>query len=448
MKVSTDRIEGSQVVLNIEVEDEEMEGAIKQAYRRLGAKANIPGFRKGKAPPAIIEQFFGRAALVEDAAEHLLPEVYDRAVQEHGVEAIARPDVEILQVDPLAFKATVPVRPTIEFEDYHQLKFAPDVVEVTGEEEAEALERLRFHQAPWEPAERAAKFGDLLAIDVQGTIEGNTVIDEKGGWYQLSPDPPSAIPGFAEHLEGAEKEEEREFTLTMPPEQGEYGGQECSFKVRVNEIKQKNLPEVDDEFAKSLGQGFETVDSLKERIHTDLTARKEADVRNELEEKAINGLVDLARIEFPDILVQQEIEHIIAERKRYINDPNGLEGYLKSAGKTEEEFRNELRPMAERMVVRSLVLQRFAELEGIEVNAAEIDAEVEHIKQHSSDEGVRKVFDSPSARESLGRNLFIRKAIARLVDIVTEDKSPKKSKKESFTSHTKEEGEENGDATR
>ncbi|MEE8470127.1 MAG: trigger factor [Dehalococcoidia bacterium] len=448
MKVSTDKIEGSQVVVNIEVEDDEMEGAIKQAYRRMGAKAAIPGFRKGKAPAAILEQYFGRDALVEDAAEHLLPEVYDRAIEEHGVEAIARPEVEILQTDPLAFKATVPVRPTIEFGDYHQIKFEMEAVVVTEEEEAEALEGLRLNRAPWEPVERAARFGDLLAIDVEGTVDGKTVIDEKGGWYQLSPDSASAIAGFAEQLEGAEKgEEEREFTLTLPPDRGEYGGQECSFKVRVSEVKQKNLPEVDDEFAKSLGQGLETVDALKERIAADLRARKEAEARSNLEEKAVNALVDLASLEFPDIMVQQEIDHLITERKRYLGDHNGLENYLNSVGKTEEEFRDEMRPIAERIVVRSLALQKFAELHGIEVGAAEIDAEVEHIREHSSDERVRKLLDSRSTRESLGRNLFIRKAIGRLVEMVTADEASSTSIEESVASQTNEEGDENGDTT-
>ncbi|MCJ7521514.1 MAG: hypothetical protein MUP21_04785 [Dehalococcoidia bacterium] len=184
MKVSTDRIEGSQVVLNIEVDAEEMESAIKKAYHRLGAKTTVPGFRKGKAPPEMLERYFGREALVEDAVEHLLPEVYDRAIQEQEVDAIAQPQVEVLQIDPLSFKATVPVQPTIELDDYHQVKFEQEAVVVTEEEEAEALEKIRYMQAPWTPMERPAKSGDLLAIDVEGTVEGEVVINEKEGWYQ------------------------------------------------------------------------------------------------------------------------------------------------------------------------------------------------------------------------------------------------------------------------
>ena len=447
MKVSTDRIEGSQVVLNIEVDAEEMESAIKKAYHRLGAKTTVPGFRKGKAPPEMLERYFGREALVEDAVEHLLPEVYDRAIQEQEVDAIAQPQVDVLQIDPLSFKATVPVQPTIELDDYHQVKFEQETVVVTEEEEAEALEKIRYMQAPWTPMERPAKSGDLLAIDVEGTVEGEVVINEKEGWYQLSPDLPNALPGFAEQLEGAEKGEERVFTLTLPAEQGESGGKECSFKVLVNEIKEKKLAEMDDDFAKSLGQGLETLDSVKEKIAADLRSRKEMEAKNNLEEKAIKALVDLARAEFPDIMVQNEIDHLMSEQERHFGDRHGLEDYLNRLKKTQEEFRNELRPMAERIVLRSLVLQRFAELEGVEVSAADIDAEVENMMQYASDEGVRRLFDSSSARESLRRNLFIRKAIDRLAEIATAGEASMASEEESVVSPAKEEEDENGDAT-
>jgi len=447
MKVSTDKIEGSQVVLNIEVEAEEMEGAIQQAYRRLGAKTTVPGFRKGKAPSAILEQYFGKGALVEDAAEHLVPELYDRAIREQEVEAIAQPQIEVLQADPLAFKATVAVRPAVKLDDYHQIEFALEPVVVTEEEVTEALENIRYMQAPWEPVERPASLGDLLAIDVEGTVGDKSVINEKEGWYRLSPDLPSALPGFAEQLEGAEKGEERVFTLTLPPEQGDFAGQECNFRVLVNEIKQKNLPELDDEFAKGLGQGLETLDSLKEKIAADLKSRKEWEAKNNLEEKAIKALVDLAQVDFPDIMVQQEIEHLIAEREQHSGGRASLENYLNSVKKTEDEFRNELRPMAERIVIRSVVLQRFAELEGVEVSAADIEAEVENMKQRASDEGVRRLLDSPSARESLGRNMFIRKAIDRLFKIATGEEAPVSSGDESAASQAKEEEDENGDAT-
>jgi len=435
------------VVLNVEVETEEMENAIKQAYRRLGAKTTVPGFRKGKAPPEMLERYYGKEAFIEDAAEHLLPEVYDRAIDEHEVEAIARPEIDILQANPLSFKATVPVRPSVELEDYSEIKFEQEAVEVTEEEVTEATERLRYMNAPWEPVDRPARFGDLLAINVEGTVDDNIIVDEKEGLYQLEPDPPNAVPGFAEKVEGAEKGEERVFTLTLPEDRGELGGKECNFKVVVNEIKTKNLPELDDEFAKSLGQGLETLDSLKEMISTEIRSRKEWEAKSKLEEQAIEALVALARAEFPDVMVQNEIDRLIDERERYFGDRSKLDAYLESVKKTQDELRNELRPMAERAILRSLVLQRFAELEEVEVSNADVDAEVERIIQNASGEGVRQLFDTESNREMLRRNLYIRKAIDRLVEIATAEPGAVTSEEESTESPEKEEGDENGDET-
>ena len=440
MKVSTERIEGSQVILKIEADAEEMERSLQQAYRRLAAKTNVPGFRKGKAPRSMLERYLGRDALVEDAANHLIAETYDQAVREQGVEPIARPQVEILQIEPVSFKATVPVRPTVELGDYHQIKFTPEAVAVTEEEVIEAVEKLRYLRAPWDPVDRAAKFDDLLNIDVEGMVEGKAVISEKGGWYQLSPDMPSSFPGFAEKLDGAKKGEERVFTLPLPQDYGELAGKECNLKVLVNEIKQKNLPNLDDDFAKSLGWGIETVAPLREKVAADIKSEKERVARRKLGDKVVEAAVAVARIEYPDILVQDEIDHLIAQRRQYLGERESLEDYLKNTKKTEEEFRNELRPIAEDTVRRSLVLEKLSKLEKIEVSDAEVDAEVERLAQYSSDERIRQLFRSPSGWESVKRNLSVSKIVDRLIEIATKDE-------ESKPSMAKEGGNENGNPT-
>ena len=442
MKVTTERIEGSRVVLNIETDKDEMDKSMDKAYRRLAAKTAVPGFRKGKAPRPMLERYLGREALVEEAANLLLVETYDKAIEEHKVDAIARPQVEVIQVEPLSFKATVPVRPTVELGDHHEIKFIPETVVVTDDEVNEALERLRNMRATWEPVEREAKPEDLLNIDVEGTVEGKVVISEKGGWYPLSPEPSSSLPGFSEQLEGAKKGEERAFTLKLPQDFKEFGGQECSFKVSVNDIKQKNLPDLDDELAKSLGRGIETVVALKERIVADIRGDKERIEKRKLEDKAIEALVAISRLEYPDILVQDEIDHLIEERKQYLGEKDSLENYLKNAKKTVEEFRNELKPGAEDIIKRSLVLDKLAEAEKIEVGDSEVETEVERVIQGANnDERVRQLFSSPSGRQSLKRNLYIRKTIDRLVDIATkvEETTPLEGK---------EGGKENGEPTK
>ncbi len=422
MKSTTEKIEGSRVVLSIETDNEEMEKSMEKAYRRLAAKTAVPGFRKGKAPRPMLERYLGREALMEEAANLLLVETYDKAIEEHKVEAIARPEVEVIQVEPLSFKATVPVRPTVELGDYHDIKFVPEQVEITEEEVNEALERLRNMRSTWEPVEREAKIDDLLNIDVEGTAQDKVVVSEKGGWYVISANPDAPFPGFSKELEGAKKAEERAFTLKLPEGFKESAGQDCVFKVKVNEVKQKNLPTLDDEFAKSLGKGVDTLDVLKERIKSDLKSAKERMARGRLEDKAIDALVAISRLEYPDIMVQNEIDHLVEERRQYQGGEGSLEDYLKNAKKTEEEFRNELKPAAEGVIKRSLVLAKLGELEKVEVSAADIDAEIERVVQNSSnDERVRQVFSSPTARESLGRNIYIRKAIDRLAEIATKD---------------------------
>jgi trigger factor len=442
MKVSTEKIQGSQVVLTIEADKEEMDKSMEKAYRRLAAKTAVPGFRKGKAPRPMLERYLGRDALVEEAANLLMAESYDKALEEHKVDAIARPKVEVLQVEPLSFKATVPVRPIVELGDYHEIKFIPETVVVTDEEVTEAQERLRQTRATWEPVEREAKFEDLLNIDVEGTAQGKVVVSEKGGWYPLSPEPSSSLPGFSAQLEGAKKGEERAFTLKLSQEFGELTGQDCSFKVLVNEIKQKNLPDLDDEFAKSLGRGIETIDALKEKVFADIKSEKERMERRRLEDKAIEALVAISRLEYPDILVQNEIDRLIDERKQYLGEKDSLENYLKNVKKTEEEFRNELKPMAEDMIKRSLVLEKLGEVEKTEVSDAEVDAEVERIIQGAkNDERVRQLFSSPSGRESLRRNIYMRKTIDRLVEIATKGE-------ETIPLEEKEGGKENGESTK
>ena len=440
MKVKTEKIEGSQVVLNVETDNEEMERSMDKAYRRLAAKTTVPGFRKGKAPRPMLERYLGREALVEEAANLLIVETYDKAIEEHKVEAIARPKLEVLQIEPLSFKATVPVRPTIELGEYKDIKFVPETVTVTEDEVNEALERLRNMRANWEPVEREAKYDDLLNIDIEGTAKDKSVVSEKGGWYVLSTGPSSSFPGFSEQLLGVKKGEERVFTLNLPQDYKELAGEECNFKVLVNDIKQKALPNLDDDFAKSLGQDLGTVAALKEKAAADIKTEKERLSRRSLEDKAIEALVAISRLEYPDILVQNEIDHLVAERKQYLSEQGGMENYLKNAKKTEEEFRNELKPMAEDVIKRSLVLEKLGQLEKIEVSEADVDSEVERIiKGANNDERVRQLFSSPSGRESLKRNTYMRKIIDRLIDIATkgEESTP-----------SMEGGKENGEAAK
>ena len=417
MKVSSERIENSQVVLKVEAEPEEVERSLEEAYRHLVKKADVPGFRRGKAPRAMLERYLGKEALLGEAVERLVPQLYSRAVEEQGIDAIAQPEIEITQTDPLIFKATVPLPPTVELGNYRQIRVDPEPVEVAEEEMEKAMEQVRYQHAPWQPAERPIQFGDLVTIDVKGSLEDGSLLDRKDLQYEVLKGLPFPVPGFSEQLEGLEKGEEKEFTISFPAdyEISEFAGKEYPFRVVVSEIKEKKLPELNDEFAKSVGEGFEDLESLRQRIASALKALAEEKERRRFEEKVIDAVVELSKVDFPPVSVEREIDRLIRETEA------SLEERIRSMGKSEEELREELRPLATRRATIYLVLGKGAEEERIEVAEAEIEEEVEAIAQRAGERGeeIRRMFNSTAARQSLEEALLNRKTVKRLVEIAS-----------------------------
>lgn len=418
MKLSSEKIENSQVVLNIEAEPEEVELALEESYRHLAKSTDIPGFRRGKAPRAMLERYLGREVLLEEATEHLVPQLLGRALEEQGIDAIAEPEIEITQNDPLIFKSTISVRPTVELGDYRQVRIDPEPVEVTDEEVDKAMEQIRYQQAPWQPAERPVQFDDLVTIDVEGSVDDKPALDRKELQYQMLKESPFPVPGFWEQLEGLEKGQEKEFTLSFPDdyELNQFAGKECQFKVLVSEIKEKSLPELDDEFAKSLGQGFETLESLRQRVASNLKAMAEENERRRLEEKAIEALVEQSKVDFPPVLVEHEIDRLIKEREA------SLEGRIQDRGKSVEELKEALRPLAVNRIKHALILGKVAEEEKIEVAEAEVEEEIETMAQGAGERGeeLRKAFSSAAARQSIEEVLLTRKTLKRLTEIAGE----------------------------
>lgn len=424
MKVSTERIENSQIIIDVEAEPEEVERFLDEAYHRLVKRADVPGFRRGKAPRAMLERHIGSGALLEEALDHLIPHLLKQAIEEQGIDAIAQPQVEITQTDPVTFRATVPLRPTVDLGNYKEISIPPEPVEVAEGEVERVIEELRQQHAPWEPVERPIGFGDLVTIDVVGTVDNRPVIDRKDLQFQVLQDMPFPIPGFAEKLEGLENGQEKEFSLSFPADYGssELAGKECLFTVRVSEIKEKKLPELDDEFAKSIGEGFETVDSLRERVVSNLWLMAEERARSRHEEKVIDAAVEMAQVEFPPLLVERDIDRLMAEQERELRANRvSLQDYLRSRKKTEEELREELRPLATKRVRQSLVVGKVIEEEGIEVTEEEIDNEIEAIFEGVDEtaEETKRQFNSPPARQSLKDMIATRKAVKRLLEIAS-----------------------------
>lgn len=421
MKISTQSIENSEAKLQIEAEPVEMEESLDRAYHQVVKKVGIPGFRKGKAPRSVLENYIGKEGLQREALEDLVPRLCARAIEEQNIEVIAQPQIEIMELDPVVFKATFALRPTVELGDYHGVRIAPQPVEVSDEEINNALDRLRERHAVWSPVERPVEFEDLTTIDIEEEVketgakrqQRQPVLVAKGSLYPL--------PGFAEYIEGMVKDEEKEFTLSYPDDYRfkELATKEFSFKVKVVEVKEKHLPELDDEFARSLGQSWDDMESLRTAVAANLKKAAEEAAGREHERRVMEAVAGLAKVEFPSILVDQEIDGLLKERDMIFRQQGGLEGYLRSLNKTEQELREEFRPEANRRVTESLVLGKVAEEEKITVDGAEVDAEIEEMMQGAGDKAadLQRLVGTVEARHVIEDRLVTRKTLQLLVGI-------------------------------
>lgn len=424
MKVSTENTENRQVVLEIGAEPEEVERSLDGAYKRLVQRAQVPGFRKGKAPRDMLERYVGRGALLEEALERLVPQLLNQAINEQGLDPIAQPEVEITQIEPLTFKATIPLSPTVELGDYKKISIDQEPASVTDEDVDRVIQQLRAQHGTWIPVERPVQFGDLLTISVTGSADGKEILNRNDLQFQVFQGVPIPVPGFSEELEGMVKGQDKEFTIALPDDQaaGELAGKDCTFKVNASEVKEQHLPELDDEFAKSLGQGFETADALREDATSHLQAMAEQSARRSYENKAIDALIEASTVEFPAIIAEKELDRLIAAQESELQASKiSLEDYLRSQNKSREELREDLRPIATKNISGSLALGKLAEEEKFEVAAEEIDEEIEIMVQNAGEQGenMRKLFQSPGTRKSLENVIITRKTVQRLVQIAS-----------------------------
>jgi trigger factor len=434
MKVSTEKAENRQVVLEVEADPEEVERSLGSAYRRLVQRAQIPGFRKGKAPREMLERHLGRETLLQEALERLVPQLLNQAIDEQGIEPIAQPEVEITQIDPVIFKATVPLSPTIELGNYQDISIHRESVEVTEEEINRVIAQLQSHQGTWEPVERPVQFGDLVTINVVGNVGGENVIDRNDLQFQVIEGMPVPVPGFTEELVGIEVGKEKEFTISTPADYGakELAGKDCLFKIKIIDIKEQKLPELGDEFAKSLGQGFKTFDDLKQDVSSHLQVMAEDGARRAYENKIIDALVEASKVEFPPVMVEKEIDRLITAQESELQASRiSLEDYLRSQKKGREELREELRPIASKQIAGSLVLSKLADEEKITVSDEEVDEEIGTMAQNAGEQGENmvKLFKSAGARKSLEGVLVTRKTVKRLVEIASGEALADVSKK-------------------
>jgi trigger factor len=412
----------------MDAEDEEP--FLNRSYRRLASRVRIPGFRPGKAPRSIVESHLGRETLLQEALEFMIPESLDQVLREHEIRAFAEPQLEVLDLEPVSFKAVVPLEPEVDLGEFRSIRLTPAPVEIGEEDINRVLESLQFESAPWEPAERPVAFGDMVTINVKGTIAGEDAIDDEGVDYVPQLDNNLPLPGFSVYLEGMSEGQEKEFTLAVPEEypQESYAGKDCRFQVEVVAIKEKRLAEFDDEFAKGVLDGFESMEALSEHIRERLTEEGKANAQRDLERSIMEEVKKQATINASELIYQREMDSIREDHERSLrNQRLDMDTYLRFVGQTEEEWQEHLRPQAEDRLATVLVMRKLAEQEELEVEDDEIDAEIDRLMENSAEEtaeSFRRVLSSEDSRESIRSSLMNRKILARLVEIASSEDDP------------------------
>ena len=373
-------------VLTFEASTEHIEKGLKAAFDRVKKDLNVPGFRKGKVPRQMFNQMYGEEALYEDALNFVLPELYEAAIEEAGIEPVAQPKINVESMEkgqPWVITAEVVVKPEVKLGDYKNLTVPKQDRSVTDEEVEENLAQKQQSQAELVIKESAAENGDTVVIDFEGFKDDVAFEGGKGENYSLELGSNSFIPGFEEQLVGTKAGDEVEVKVTFPEEyQAEdLAGQEAVFKVTVHEVKAKELPELDDEFAKDVDDEVETLAELKEKIKAELVASKEAAAEAAIEEAAISQAVENAEIvELPEVMVHDEVHRGMNEfLSNMQNQGISPELYYQISGTTEEDLHKQFEGEAESRVKTNLVIEAIVEAENFEVTDEDIQAEIDDL---------------------------------------------------------------------
>lgn len=435
MSLQLDKLENNMAKLTIEVPAEELESAIEKAYQKNKGKISVPGFRKGKVPRQMIEKMYGKEVFYEDAANILIPTAYENAVNECEEEIVSSPKIEVTQIEagkPFVFTAEVALKPEVKLGKYKGVKVEKTEAEVTDEEVAEALEKERESNARTITVEdRAVKDNDMTVIDFEGFVDGVAFEGGKGENYPLTIGSGAFIPGFEEQLIGAEIGKEMEVKVTFPEEYHaeELKGKEAVFKCTVKEIKEKELPELDDEFASEVSE-FDTLAEYKEDIKKKLAEKKESEAKNKKEEAVIDAIITDSEMDIPEAMLETQQRQMVDEfAQRLQMQGLSLEQYFQFTGLNPQMMLEQVKPQAEKRIKSRLVLEAVAEAEKFEVTDEELEKEFARMGEiyQLEVEKVKEMLDEYH-KEQIKKDLAIQKAVEFVVENAKEGKAAKTTK--------------------
>lgn len=421
MSAKWEKLEGNQGVLTVEVDADTVKIALDSAFKKVVKQVNIPGFRKGKIPRGMFEQRFGVESLYQDALDIILPEAYSKAIEETGIDPVDRPEIDIEQMEKgkeLIFKATVTVKPEVKLGEYKGLEVEKFDTEVTDEDVENELKTLQEKHAELVLKEEgAAENNDTVVIDFEGFVDGEAFEGGKADNYSLVLGSNSFIPGFEEQLVGVKAGEEKDVEVSFPEEYhaAELAGKPATFKVTVHEIKTKELPELDDEFAKDVDSEVETMEELKEKTKNNLKHSKEHEAEHAVQDAVVEKAAENAEMDIPEAMITNEVDRMMQEfEQRLQMQGMNLELYFQFSGQDEDALREQMKEDAKKRVRTNLTLEAIAEAENIEVSDEEAEAEIEKMTKmyNMTAEAIKNAL---GGLDTVKKDVKIRKAVDFLV---------------------------------
>ena len=428
MSLQVEKLEKNMAKLTIEVSAEELEKAIQGAYLKQRKHISVPGFRKGKVPRQMIEKMYGVEIFYEDAANALIPEAYAKAYDESELAIVSQPSIDVVQLEkgkPFIFTAEVALKPEVTLGEYKGLKVDKVSTRVTAKEVDAKLEEEQKKNARTITVEdRAVQDGDEVIIDFEGFVNGVAFEGGKGENYPLTIGSGSFIPGFVEQLIGAEAEKEVEVNVTFPEEyhSEELAGKEATFKCTVHEIKVKELPELDDDFAAEVSE-FDTLEEYKADIKAKIKEQKQAEGNRQKEDQAVEKAVANATMEIPEAMIDTQVGQMVQEfAQRLQSQGLSMEQYFQFTGLTADKMNEEMRPQAVKRIETRLVLEAIAKAENIEISEEKLDAELTKMAEmYQMEVDKLKEYMGESEKEQMKADMAVQEAVTLLVDSAVEE---------------------------
>lgn len=438
-----EKLEKSQVALTVEVSAEEFEAAVEKAYQKMRKKINVPGFRPGKAPRKVIEGMYGAEVFFEEAMNNAFPEAYEAAVKEQDLQVVGYPSVELVgecTKEGFTFKAVAPVYPEVTLGEYKGLSAPKDEVKVTAADVDERLKELTDRNTRLESVDREAKEGDTAVIDFEGFLDGKPFEGGKGEKHSLELGSHSFVPGFEEQVVGMKAGDEKDIDITFPEDyHADLAGKAVVFKVKVHEVKEKQVPALDDEFAKDVSE-FDTLKDLKADLKKKITEERQKAADRAFEEALMEQVAANITADVPDAMIEAQCRQFLDNFKMQIAQQGiPYDQYMKMTGMDEAKLLEDAKEPATRQVRMDLAMRAIIEAEKLEATDEEVEAEFQKMAdEYNIDlETVKKYLQAEQVKDQI----ISRKAVAVVVDSATAVKPEKKTKKSSKKADEGEAGE-------